>query len=41
MSIRLSFLAAVALLSPFATVSAEVRVITGRTPIPEGNARRW
>ena len=39
MSIRLSLLAAVALLCPLASASAEVRVVQGRTPIPEGNAR--
>jgi hypothetical protein len=39
MSIRLSLLAALALLCPLATASAEVRVVEGRTPIPEGNAR--
>ena len=39
MSIRLSLLAAVALLCPLASASAEVRVLQGRTPIPEGNAR--
>src|SRR5664279_5251275 len=39
MSIRLKLLAALALLCPLANVSAEVRVIQGRTPIQEGNAR--
>jgi Carboxypeptidase regulatory-like domain len=39
MSIRLSLLALLALLCPLANVSAEVRVVQGRTPIPEGNAR--
>jgi hypothetical protein len=39
MSIRLSLLAALALLCPLATASADVRVVQGRTPIPEGNAR--
>lgn len=39
MSIRLNLLAALALLCPLATAGAEVRVVQGRTPIPEGNAR--
>jgi Carboxypeptidase regulatory-like domain len=39
MSIRLSLLAVLALLCPLADLSAEVRVVQGRTPIPEGNAR--
>jgi hypothetical protein len=39
MSIRLSLLAALALLSPLAGVRADVRVIQGATPIKDGNAR--
>ncbi len=39
MSIRLNLLAALALLGPLANVSAEVRVVFGRTPIVDGNAR--
>jgi hypothetical protein len=39
MSIRLTLLAVLGLLCPLATVSADVRVVQGRTPIQEGNAR--
>jgi len=39
MSIRLNLLAGLALLCPIAMVSADVRVVHGRTPIQEGNAR--
>ncbi|MBS0578830.1 MAG: CehA/McbA family metallohydrolase [Proteobacteria bacterium] len=39
MSLRLSLLAALALLFPLARAGADVRIVTGRTPIPAGNAR--
>ena len=39
MSIRLTLLAVLGLLCPLASVSADVRVVQGRTPIQEGNAR--
>ena len=39
MGTRLTLLAALALLVPFAAVHAEVRVIVGPTPIRDGNAR--
>ena len=39
MSLRLTLLAALALLFPLTSVRADVRVVLGPTPIPDGNAR--
>jgi hypothetical protein len=39
MSLRPSLLAALALLCPLATATAEVRIVSGPTPIKDGNAR--
>ena len=39
MSLRLTLLAALALLAPLMSVRADVHLIRGPTPIPEGNAR--
>ena len=39
MSLRLTLLAALALLAPLTGVRADVHLIRGPTPIPKGNAR--